>query len=139
MVTFVPSFVSEAVREWEAGLSADLERRGVDPRISAADPEDEKRVVAEYAARVPSPVATIPQVADHVEHVRDVAGVAHVGIGGDFDGCNPMPAGLEDVSCYPALIAELMDRGWSDRDLGALTRNNVLRVLRGAEATAAAT
>ncbi|MDQ1646124.1 MAG: rane dipeptidase, partial [Cryptosporangiaceae bacterium] len=139
MVTFVPAFVSQEVCDWEAGLRDDLERRGFDIRISAEDPADEKRTVAEYAAHTPLPVATIAQVADHVEHVREVAGAAHVGIGGDFDGCDPMPAGLGDVSCYPALIAELIDRGWSDADLAGLTRGNVLRVLRGAEATAAAT
>jgi len=74
----------------------------------------------------------VAQVADHIDHVRDVAGVEHVGLGGDFDGCDPMPAGLEDVSGYPTLIAELIDRGWSDNDIAALTRRNILRVLADA-------
>ena len=77
------------------------------------------------------------QVADHIDHVREVAGVEHVGLGGDFDGCDPMPAGLEDVSGYPTLIAELIDRGWSDNDIAALTRRNILRVLADAEVRSA--
>ena len=91
---------------------------------------------AELRQAHPAPVATVAQVADHVEHVRAVAGIEHVGLGGDFDGCDPMPAGLEDVAGYPALIAELRRRGWSEPELAALTRGNVLRVLRDAEAVA---
>ncbi|HEX5495959.1 MAG TPA: membrane dipeptidase, partial [Mycobacteriales bacterium] len=82
------------------------------------------------------PVATVGQVADHVEHVRDVAGIDHVGLGGDYDGVDTQPQGLEDVSGYPRLVAELLDRGWSDADIGRLTCRNVLRVLRDAEAVA---
>ena len=66
-----------------------------------------------------------------------MAGIEHVGLGGDFDGCDPMPAGLADVSCYPNLIEELIGRGWSERDLAALTRGNILRVMRDVEAVAA--
>jgi len=73
------------------------------------------------------------QVADHIEHVRAVAGVEHVGIGGDYDGTTALPEGLGDVSCYPALVAELIDRGWSEPDLRALLGGNVIRVLRAAE------
>jgi membrane dipeptidase len=91
---------------------------------------------AEYAKRHPEPVATVADVADHVEHVRAVAGVSHVGIGGDFDGCESLPEGLSDVSGYPALIAELVERGWPGDDIAALTRGNVLRVLREAESVA---
>jgi membrane dipeptidase len=72
----------------------------------------------------------------HVEHVREVAGVDHVGLGGDYDGTGTLPEGLEDVASYPRLLAALADRGWSDDDLGALTSGNVLRVLREAEAGA---
>jgi membrane dipeptidase len=93
---------------------------------------------ARRAATSPPPVATVRQVADHVEHVREVAGLEHVGLGGDFDGCDPMPEGLSDVTGYPALIAELLDRGWSEAEVGALTCRNALRVLRDAEAVAAA-
>jgi membrane dipeptidase len=77
-------------------------------------------------------------VADHVEHAREVAGIEHVGIGGDFDGCDVLPQGLEDVSGYPRLFAELTERGWSDQDLDALAGGNVLRVLRAAESVSAA-
>ena len=75
-------------------------------------------------------------MADHIEHIREVAGVEHVGIGGDYDGYGLMPSGLEDVSCYPALIAELLDRGWSADDVAALTRGNILRVLADTESVA---
>ena len=78
-------------------------------------------------------------MADHIEHVRKVAGVDHVGIGSDFDGIDTVPEGLEDVSKFPELFAELIRRGWSDSDLKKLAGQNVLRALRAAEATAAQT
>ncbi len=81
----------------------------------------------------PRPTATLRQVADHVQHARDVAGIDHVGIGGDYDGCDALPAGLEDVSRYPLLVAELLDRGWTEEDCGKLVGGNVLRVLREAQ------
>ena len=92
----------------------------------------------EYARAHPAPRATLAQVADHVEHVRAVAGVDHVGLGGDFDGTDDLPDGLADVSCYPALIAELLDRGWSEQDCAQLAGGNVLRVMREAETAARA-
>jgi membrane dipeptidase len=79
---------------------------------------------------------TIGQVADHVDHVRKVAGVGHLGLGGDYDGNREWPEGLEDVSGYPRLFAELVRRGWADADLRKLAGENVLRAMRGAEATA---
>ena len=91
--------------------------------------------MARRAELDPPPVATIRQVADHVEHVREVAGVEHVGLGGDYDGCDPMPQGLDDVSTYPALLAELTERHWSDDDLARLTCRNSIRVLRDADRT----
>ena len=78
-------------------------------------------------------MATLSQVADHVEHAREVAGVEHIGLGGDYDGVTTLPTGLHDVSTYPALLAELADRGWSDADLSGLTSGNILRVLDDAE------
>jgi membrane dipeptidase len=84
-------------------------------------------------------VATVSDVADHVEHVREVAGLDCVGIGGDFDGCDPMPEGLSDVSGYPRLFAELIDRSWSETELAALARGNVLRVLHDSEQVARST
>ncbi|HYZ47794.1 MAG TPA: membrane dipeptidase, partial [Sphingomonas sp.] len=86
----------------------------------------------------PRPKATIAQVADHIEHVRQVAGVDHVGIGSDFDGITETVVGLEDVSKYPSLFAELARRGWSDADLAKLAGDNLLRVMEQAERTAAA-
>lgn len=134
MVTFVSSFVSPACREWELGLIADMERDGQDPW----DYDARHRARLERAKWQPPPVATIGQVADHAEHVREVAGIDHVGIGGDFDGTDELPAGLDDVSCYPALIAELLDRGWSEADCGQLASGNLRRVLAEAEDAARA-
>ena len=132
MVTFVPSFVSAACREWDLAVRAEMVEREEDPRDLAALRAAELR----REAHDPPPVATLAQVADHVEHVREVAGVEHVGLGGDFDGCDVLPAGLEDVTGYPALLAELAGRGWSDAELTALAGGNVLRVLRDAEGVA---
>lgn len=134
MVTFVPAFVSNDVREWDEVVLAEMAERGEDRRDWLAHQQAAQR----YAQRVPAPVATVAQIADHVEHVRAVAGVEHVGLGGDFDGCDPMPSGMEDVSCYPALVAELLDRSWSDSDVAALTHRNALRVLRDAEQVSSA-
>jgi membrane dipeptidase len=135
MVTFVPFFVSAECNDWFAGLRAEVARRGLDPRDLAAV----YSVRPEWKASHPLPAATLAQVADHVEHVRAVAGIDHVGIGGDFDGTTELPAGLHDVSRYPALFAELQRRGWSEPDLAALAGGNILRVLREAESFAADT
>ena len=129
MVTFVPRFVSQRCRDYDRELDAELERRGIDPRAATGYEQAE----AEYEAAHPRPPATVAEVADHVEHVREVAGVAHVGLGGDYDGTGQLPDGLGDVSCYPALFAELGRRGWSDTDCAALASGNILRVLREAE------
>jgi membrane dipeptidase len=134
MVTFVPAFVSQQCREWEQGLNAEMERRGTDTGDRAARASARQ----EYARGNPAPRATLAQVADHAGHVREVAGVEHVGIGGDFDGTDDLPDGLADVSCYPRLIAELLERGWSERDCALLAGGNVLRVMREAEAAAQA-
>jgi len=131
MVTFVPAFVSQQCRDWHLGLDAEMKRRGLDSGDEASHAARE-----EYARSNPAPRATLAQVADHVEHVREVAGVEHVGIGGDFDGTEDLPDGLGDVSCYPALIAELLERGWSEQDCGRLAGGNVLRVMREAESAA---
>lgn len=117
MVTFVPQFVSQDVADWW------FER----DRITAAD--DGSGGPARWAEANPCPPATVEQVADHVERAREVAGVDHIGIGGDFDGSPIMPVGLEDVACYPALIDELVARRWSIEDLAKLTQKNILRVL----------
>ena len=134
MVTFVPAFVSQECADWVAGLKAEAERRGLDPRDLAAI----HGIRPGWEATHPVPAATLAQVADHVEHVRAVAGVEHVGLGGDFDGTADVTVGLEDVSRYPALFAELLRRGWTEADCEALAGGNLLRVLRAAETYAAA-
>ncbi len=125
MATFVPMFVSPACRAWELRAIAEAERRDVDYRNLAGRAE-----LDDWVQVNPMPEATVADVADHVEHMREVAGADHVGIGGDFDGTGELPAGLTDVSCYPALFAELLDRGWSRAECGKLASGNILRVLR---------
>jgi membrane dipeptidase len=132
MVTFVPAFVSEACRQWDNELADEMRERGLDPK----DYSERARASAERAATHPRPKATVAQVADHVEHVRAVAGVEHVGLGGDFDGTDQLPEGLSDVSGYPTLVAELMRRGWTEADCALLASGNILRVLRAAEQVA---
>jgi membrane dipeptidase len=132
MVTFVPGFVSQDCADWLGGLKAEAARRGLDPKDFA----QLYSIKAEWEAAHPPPQATLAQVADHVEHVRRVAGVEHVGIGGDFDGTPDVTVGLEDVSTYPALLAELLARGWSESDCAALAGGNLLRVLPEAESLA---
>jgi membrane dipeptidase len=132
MVTFVPSFVSPECRAWDVEVTAQMRERGLDPK----DYNARMRVSAERASGNPRPNATIAQVADHVEHIRSVAGVEHVGLGGDYDGTDQQPEGLADVSGYPALIAELLSRGWTESDCALLASGNILRVLRDAEKTA---
>jgi membrane dipeptidase len=134
MVSFVPGFTSEAVRAWNAESDA------AQARFKSLHPGDPRRAKGELEAWQrdhPAPRATLAQVADHVEHVRRVAGVDHVGIGSDFDGITSTPLGLEGVDRYPVLLAELLRRGWSDEEVGKLAGENVLRVLAQAERTAA--
>jgi membrane dipeptidase len=134
MVTFVSQFVSQACADWELQVVAEMERRGLDPD----DFPTRRRLRDEWEGSHARPSATLTQVADHVEHVREVAGIDHVGLGGDYDGTDRLPEGLGDVSCYPALIAELLGRGWSETECGKLTSGNILRVLREAEAASRA-
>jgi membrane dipeptidase len=134
MVTFVPGFLNEECRVWTVELFAAEDR--LDAECADHGPDW-------YAARAawmranPRPPCGVSDVADHIEHVRMVAGVDHVGLGGDFDGIAVVPDGLSDVSMYPALLAELRTRGWSDADLGKLAWGNALRVLRDTETVAA--
>jgi membrane dipeptidase len=132
MLTFVNAFVSQEFSRASAPLWKEYQERtkGV---TNAAALEAIRR---DLAARMPKIEVTIGQVADHVEHARKVAGVDHIGLGGDYDGNDSWPEGLGDVSGYPRLFAELVRRGWSDDDLGRLASGNVLRVMREAEAVA---
>jgi membrane dipeptidase len=132
MVTFVPGFVSmDVARAYGERQKLIAERtRGI------TDPAEKERVEKEVRESAGMPEATLAQVADHVEHVRKVAGIDHVGIGSDFDGIDRGPKGLEDVSRYPYLFAELARRGWSDEDLKKLAGLNMLRAMRRAEEVA---
>jgi membrane dipeptidase len=133
MLTFVNAFVSQRHADVSLPLWKEYERR----TAGVTDPAERERIGREIRARRPKIEVTIGEVADHVEHVRKVAGIDHVGLGGDYDGNSDWPKGLEDVSGYPRLFAELVRRGWSDEDLGRLAGGNVLRALRQAEAVAA--
>jgi len=133
MVTFVPSFVSEVTRQAE--VRTDSAAAAI--RAEVRDTTEQRQRILAWRTANPVPNATLADVADHIEHVRRVAGVDHVGIGSDFDGIEYGPTGLEDVSKFPALFAELMRRGWTDADLKKLAGENMLRALRAAEATAA--
>jgi len=128
MVNFVPGFISKEVAAWEAPFA--------DRLTGTLSSGEYDRIRKEYAAEHPMPRATLGQVADHIEHVAKVAGVDHVGMGSDFWGGEDMPVGLEDVSKFPYLFAELVRRGWSDADLRKLAGENFLRAFREAEATA---
>jgi len=134
MVTFVPGFISEAVRQRSAARTAEEARLkalyGGQPKVAAAK-------LAEWGAANPAPRASLADVADHIEHIIRVAGPDHVGLGSDFDGIESVPVGLEDVSDYPALLMELARRGHSDEQLRKLVGLNVLRVMRRAEEVAA--
>ncbi|WP_300973015.1 dipeptidase [Sphingomonas sp. LHG3406-1] len=133
MVTWVPSFLSQAMWKWDGEFAAEEARLKTYNRANAAAVT---RGMEAWVAANPRPVVGIKDVADHIEHVVRIAGVDHVGIGGDLDGIPRTPVGLEGVEAYPRLFAELIRRGWSDADLARLAGGNVLRALRGAEATA---
>ena len=128
MVCFIPYFISQSAADWEKPLSEKLKR------ITSS--EESKRIQQEYAVTNPMPKALLSDVADHIEYIRKVAGVDHLGIGSDFFGGEMMPVGLEDTSKFPYLFAELVKRGWSDADLRKLAGKNILRVIREAEVVA---
>ena len=133
MVTFVPGFTSAARRQWEYERSAVAGRAKTEV---SCNPAGAKAAVDAWIAANPQPKATLAQVADHIDHIRKVAGIDHIGIGGDFGGVDELPVGLENVSTYPALFAELVRRGYSKADLAKIAQGNVLRVMRGVEKAA---
>jgi membrane dipeptidase len=135
MVDFVPVFVSEEAAAWSARRAG--ERARLESLHPEAGAERVGELVAAWAEANPAPEVTLTHVADHVDYLRDHAGIDHIGLGGDFDGISTVPVGLEDVSTYPALLVELARRGYSEADLAKIAGENVLRALRGAEATAA--
>ena len=133
MVTFVPGFVSQQVADYNARETAER------TRLTAELKDNTAAVTAgveAWRAKNPAPRASLLQVADHIDHIRKTAGIDHVGLGGDFDGITSVVVGLEDVSTYPALIAELIRRGYTDEDIRKIAARNILRVMRGAEAAA---
>ncbi|MEU9231976.1 dipeptidase [Streptomyces subrutilus] len=133
MATFVPKFILPAAVEWTLAADENLRAHGLHHLDTTPEAMALHRA---FEASRPRPMATAATVADHLDHMREVAGTDHIGIGGDYDGTAFTPAGLEDVAGYPNLIAELLTRGWSKADLAKLTWSNAVRVLRDAEAVA---
>ena len=135
MVNFAPSYVSEARNQWEADRAAEQARYNTPPYggLYIGQPDRAAAALKKWDSEHPKPVATLEQVADHIEHIKQVAGIDHVGIGSDFDGIPDTPRGLEGVDRYPALLVELMKRGWSDTAVAKLAGDNVLRVMAEAE------
>jgi membrane dipeptidase len=135
MVTFVPPFLSERVLAWSA------ERAATEARFKAlyeAQPARVSGAMTSWRQANPPPRATIGDVADHIDHIRAIAGIDHIGIGSDYDGISSTPEGLEDVSRFPYLLAELLRRGYSEQDVAKVAGLNVLRVMEAAEKVAAA-
>ncbi|WP_432066514.1 dipeptidase [Streptomyces sp. C10-9-1] len=130
MATFVPKFILPAAVDWTRAADENMRAHGLHPLDTTPVA---MKVHEEFEATHPRPLATAATVADHLDHMRAVVGVDHIGIGGDYDGTAFTPAGLDDVSGYPNLVAELLRRGWSEADLAKLTWQNAVRVLRAAE------
>ena len=135
MIVALPAYVSETRRQWGAASEAEKKRLET---LHPGDPDAVKRGQEAWKAANPEPVATVADMADHVDRVRQVAGIDHIGVGGDYDGMATGPAGMEDVAGYPALFAELARRGYSQADLEKIANRNMLRVMKAAEAYAAA-
>jgi len=131
MVTFVPGFVSPEVAEWNKRETA--ERTRLSGTIGA-DQDAINKALDVWRKANPAPRASLIQVADHIDHIKKIAGIDHIGLGSDFDGITSVPVGLEDVSTFPMLIAELLRRGYTDDDVRKIASRNILRVMRGAEA-----
>jgi membrane dipeptidase len=139
MVNFAPEYISAVRNIWAADEAAERARFNSPPFVGLyiGQPERAKAALAEWVKDHPRPAATLAQVADHIEHIRLLAGADHVGLGSDFDGIEDAPAGLEGVDKYPALLVELMKRGWTDSDVAKLAGGNVLRAMAEAERVAA--
>jgi membrane dipeptidase len=140
MVNYAPPYVSDAYRRWSADFAAEGTRLNAPPfgGLFIGQPDKAAAALAQWKKDHPAPRVTLSEVADHVEHIAKVAGYDHVGLGSDFDGVdNDLPEGLGDVSTYPALLEELMRRGWSDANIAKLAGGNVLRVMAAAEKVAA--
>src|SRR5688500_8919474 len=130
MVTFVPGFLSPKVTAWNALQTAET------ARLQQQFPNDEaarKASLDAWTKANPAPLATVGDSADHIDHIRKVAGIDHVGLGGDYDGITSVPLGMEDVSTYPVLTAELLRRGYKDDEVKKVLGLNILRVMKAAE------
>jgi membrane dipeptidase len=138
MVNFAPGYVSDARNHWDADEAAERTRFNSPPYVGLyiGQPDRAKAALKAWEEKHPRPAATLAQVADHIDHIRQVAGVDHVGLGSDFDGIEDTPVGLEGVDRYPALLEELMRRGWTDAEIGKLAGENLLRVMAAAEKVA---
>jgi membrane dipeptidase len=138
MVNFAPGYVSEARNQWDADQAAEKTRFNSPPYVGLyiGQPERAKVALTAWEEKHPRPVTTLAQVADHIDHIRQVAGIDHVGLGSDFDGIEDAPVGLEGVDRYPALLEELMRRGWTDSDIAKVSGENLLRVMAAAEKVA---
>jgi membrane dipeptidase len=139
MVNFYPGYVSAARNRWDADYAAERARYDSPPfaGLYIGHPDRAKAALEEWLKTHPAPKVSLAEVADHIEHVRRVAGIDHVGLGSDFDGIPVTPTGLEGVDKYPDLLAELMRRGWTDQEVAKLAGENILRVLADAERVAA--
>ena len=135
MVVGLPGYLSEDARQWYARHEAEAARLET---LWQGQPDKVAAALTQWESANPEPQATVADMADHIDHIREVAGIDHIGIGGDYDGMPSGPVGMEDVSGYPALFVELARRGYSQEDLEKISMRNVLRAMRGAEATAAA-
>jgi membrane dipeptidase len=133
MVTFVPRYISRRAGDW--GVREHVYRLELQKKWGRGDPRI-PNALRVWTVKNPEPTATLDDAVAHIEHVRKVAGIDHVGIGSDFDGISSVPVGLEDVSKFPDLIAALLERGFSDMEVRKLLGINLLRVMRGAEARA---
>jgi membrane dipeptidase len=134
MVTFEPGFLSPEVAAW--GRRQTEEENRLNQQVPG-DSNAVKRGLEQWLKANPAPRATVADAADHVDHIRKVAGIDHIGLGGDYDGITSVPVGLEDVSTYPALTAELLRRGYTDEDIKKILGLNILRVMRDVERVSA--
>jgi membrane dipeptidase len=130
MVTFIPAFISEELHQHTANRSAERSRLEY---LFVGQPDSVNLKFREWNENNPAPVSTLSDVADHIDYIRNRIGIDHIGIGGDYDGIPLLPNGLEDVSTYPDLFAELLVRGYSESDLKKIAGLNILRVMRDAE------
>jgi membrane dipeptidase len=135
MIVALPGFLSEKVRQHSADRTAERARLQA---LWQGQPAQVEAGMAAWDSANPEVLATVSDVADHVDHIRKVAGIDHIGLGADYDGMDTGPVGMEDVAGYPALFVELARRGYSQADLEKIASRNMMRVLRAAEAYAAA-